>query len=207
MSDVMHDDASDVKRALAGEADAFARLYDRHAAVVLSLCRRSIPSGVRSGLAEADDAMQETMIRAFRSLDQLDEPDHFRRWVYGIARNVCAERRRAAMRRNKHEGDAMKAAHAMSDAGHIHRNGQIDHADDVEQLDRLGEAIDRLDEDERLAIHLFYLQEGSAAAAMNAMPGTLSRSGFYKLLSRAREKLAALMQSDSSQDATSERAV
>lgn len=192
MSQVMHDDASDAAGALQGEAEAFARLYDRHAAVVLSLCRRSCPH--MQALAEADDAMQETFIRAFRSLDQLDDFSRFRPWIYGIARNVCSERRRSAMRRSKHEGHAMKANTAAIEAGYVSRNGQVEHAEDAEQLDRLSAALEQLDEQERLAVHLFYLQEESAPQAIAAM--NMSRSGFYKLLARAREKLAALMQID-----------
>jgi hypothetical protein len=68
MNSMMSDDASDLSAALAGNPEAFARLYDRHAPVVLSLCRRS------SSLADAEDAMQETFLRAYRKLHQLDRP-------------------------------------------------------------------------------------------------------------------------------------
>ena len=44
-----------------------------------------------------------------------------------------------------------------------------------------------LGEDERLALHAFYLQDKSAEEARRIMG--LSRSGFYKLLDRARAKL------------------
>ena len=44
---------------------------------------------------------------------------------------------------------------------------------------------------ERLAIHLYYLEADPVNAAMSALG--LSRSGYYKLLSRARENLAGLL--------------
>lgn len=191
MSPLMHDDASDAAKALKGDAEAFARLYDRHAAVVLSLCRRTVPNG----LSEADDAMQETFIHAFRSLSQLDDPSRFRPWIYGIARNVCLERRRASLRRAKHEGEAMKSAVANT-SDSISRNGQlpaVDHADMNEQLSLLGRAIEQLDDDERLAVHLFYLQEDSAPQVMQSMPEKISRSNFYRLLARARAKISEFM--------------
>lgn len=190
----MHDDASDVTQALAGlpnepdVAAAYGRLYDRHAAVVLSLCRRAGLS-----LAEADDAMQETFIRAFRRLDQLDEPSGLRAWLYAIARNVCAESRRTSGRRRRHEAVAMKAATASTRLANNGTPQQAADAEHAEMLDRLGTALDELDDRERLAIHLFYLQDESAPAAMNVM--NMSRSGFYKLLDRARQRLAQLMQS------------
>ena len=98
----MSDDASDLAALRAGQRDAFARLYDRHAGVVISLCRRF------ANLTEAEDAMQETFLRAYRRLHQLKSPDGFRSWLYAIARRVCSERRRSTERRNRHEGVAAK---------------------------------------------------------------------------------------------------
>ena len=40
-SGLVSDDARDLAAATTGDHEAFARLYDRHAPVVLSLCRRS----------------------------------------------------------------------------------------------------------------------------------------------------------------------
>src|SRR5688500_15651071 len=100
MSEMMSDDASDLSDVAAGDRAAFARLYDRHAPVILSLCRRCSP------LAEAEDATQETFLRAFRKLGQVKNADGFRKWLYAIARHVCADRRRAARRRQHHENQA-----------------------------------------------------------------------------------------------------
>ncbi len=61
----------------------------------------------------------------------------------------------------------------------------------AEQLDRLGAAMEKLDDRERLAIHLYYLEADPVKAATGAM--SLSRSGYYKLLARAREHLADFM--------------
>ena len=104
----------------------------------------------------------------------------------------------------------MKAAGSET----VHRTAHLPPNERVEvdeQLEQLGRALDQLDPDERLAVHLFYLQEASAPSAMRSMPNPVSRSGFYKLLTRAREKLAALMSADRSQAAscpqTNERVV
>ena len=61
----------------------------------------------------------------------------------------------------------------------------------TEQIDRLSAALDSLPEDERLVIHLYYLEPDPPAAAASALG--LSRSGFYKVLHRARKHLAVLM--------------
>ncbi len=175
---VMGQDASDLASAQTGSTEAFARLYDRHAAIVLSLCRRNCAP-------EADDAAQETFLRAYRMLHQLDSPAAFRPWLYAIARRVCAERRRSANRRNHHEGRAMLM---RADAA-VEFATSSEVVERTEQIDRLGAALETLPDNERLAIHLFYLEDGPVTAAAEALG--LSRSGFYKVLARARAKLAA----------------
>ena len=64
-------------------------------------------------------------------------------------------------------------------------------ADRSEQLRRLGDALDELPDRERLAIHLYYLDSDPIKSASDALG--LSRSGYYKLLARARERLGSLM--------------
>lgn len=223
MSDLMSDDAADLSQALSGGPDgeaAFARIYDRHAPVVLALCRQHLPE---RNPAEADDALQETFIRAWRKLDTFGQGEAIgdlgsgiedgnpesaihnpqsrsrgaglRPWLYGIARFVCSERRRAAGRRTRHEERAamnhVQETRARLDGDGSH-DGQASHrAEQDEQLARLDEAMERLPERERLAIHLYYLDTDPVAAAASALG--LSRSGFYKLLARAKEQLAGLM--------------
>lgn len=188
----MTDDARDLEaaRAPGGGPDAhaaFARIYDRHSAVVRALCRRHSPSE-----ADTDDALQECFIRAFGMLDRVSDPAGLRSWLYQIATHVCSERRRAAGRRRKHE-------HAAFDKGAEGMNGQqrraepapASAAEHAEQLNRLTHALDQLPDDERLAIHIYYLEPDPVAAASSAIG--VSRSAFYKLLSRAKEHLASIM--------------
>ena len=52
-------------------------------------------------------------------------------------------------------------------------------------------SIRLLPERERLALHLFYLQEEPVEAAQEILG--LSRSGFYRMLERARAQLAELL--------------
>ena len=187
------DDARDLAAAAAGDHEAFGRLYDRHAAVVLSLCRQAMVAS-----ADADDALQETFIRAYSMLDRLQHTaitrgeGGLRSWLYAIARRVCSERRRAATRRLHHEGVAMhNGALMIEHEAMAQANSIVERADEHEALDRLGAALDQLEDRERLAVHLFYLDADPVQAAESALG--LSRSGFYKLLARAKEKLAALM--------------
>jgi RNA polymerase sigma-70 factor (ECF subfamily) len=202
MNPLMTDDARDAQAALAARTDsaaapsahaAFARIYDRHSAVVRALCVRHLPTN-----ADADDALQETFIRAYRLLHEAANPESLRPWLYAIARHVCAERRRSAARRNKHEHAAAQeriTMNGLSTATHTTAARRDEPtpaaAEHAEALARLSIALEELPDDERLAIHLYYLEPDPVVAAGSALG--ISRSGFYKLLARAREHLASTL--------------
>lgn len=174
-------DHNDLAAARAGDHAAFARIYDAYAPLVASVCRRR-------DLADPDDAMQETFLRAYRKLDDVEGPDKLASWLCAIARHVCSERVRTATRRQRHEECAM----AQSTAPRQPLATPDAATDNREQLDRLTAAFDQLADDERLAIHLHYIEADPVRTAKDALG--LSRSGFYKLLARAKQNLARTMQ-------------
>ena len=57
-------------------------------------CYRMLGSGL-----EADDAVQETMLRAWRAADRFEGRSSVRSWLYRIATNVCIDMQRQPQRR------------------------------------------------------------------------------------------------------------
>lgn len=74
----------------------FARLCEPHRAAIRLHCYRMVAS-----LEDAEDLLQDTMLRAWTHFDRLREPTAARSWLYSIATNVCLDhlgrRRRRAL--------------------------------------------------------------------------------------------------------------
>jgi RNA polymerase sigma-70 factor (TIGR02960 family) len=79
---------------IAGDESAFSELAERHRRELHVHCYRMLAS-----FEEAEDAVQETYLRAWRSRDSFEGGSLFRAWLYRIATNVCLDVLRRRSRR------------------------------------------------------------------------------------------------------------
>ena len=83
-----------VERCRDGHPEDFGLLVDRYQKPLFSFLAARV-----ANLPEAEEAAQESFVRAFQSLGKLRKPESFYSWLLGIAGRVAKEQFRAIIRR------------------------------------------------------------------------------------------------------------
>src|SRR3982075_2414513 len=138
-------DAALVTRVLHGDVNAYgalvSRYRDRYARFALHML------GNRE---DAEEALQDAFVRAYRSLHRCGDPARFGSWLLAILANRC---RTAGGRRTRHERRFVSAEDR-------HYAIALDHPEDAsawrEEIER---ALSRLDADQREAFLLKHVEE------------------------------------------------
>jgi RNA polymerase sigma-70 factor (TIGR02960 family) len=83
-----------IARAQAGDGEAFGQLVDPHRRELQVHCYRILGSA-----ADAEDALQETLLAAWQGLGGFEGRASIRTWLYRIATSRCLNARRSSKRR------------------------------------------------------------------------------------------------------------
>lgn len=105
-------------------------------------------------MSAARDATQETFVRAFQRLHTLESPERPAPWLFGIARNVSLEFRRARRRRRRVLDDKGLEVWQDNDAAEDGSGSPEDHALRNEALHLVEDAIGELSHDRRTVLLL-----------------------------------------------------
>lgn len=122
------------------------------------------------------DALQETILKAYRSLDTLREPGFFKTWIYRILINEC--------------NNILKKRGRNVVMDELPESRAISGADDSVEL-RM--AVDQLEEPQRIAVVLYYFQDMPLKEVAETLQ--LSESAVKTRLYRARKRLLEELQS------------
>ncbi|HKU79760.1 MAG TPA: RNA polymerase sigma factor [Rhodanobacteraceae bacterium] len=178
-----------VRRAASGEEAAFAAIMQRHNQLLFRTARSIVKSD-----AEAEEALQEAYLRAWRALSRFREDAKLSTWLVRIVINEALGRLRtrasvipldAAMNMIEHEAGA-----SLGDA----EDGSPDSMAMRAQLRALIEArVDRLPEAFRIVFMLRAVEEMSVREVAEALgiPEATVRTRFHRARALMRESLAS----------------
>jgi RNA polymerase sigma-70 factor (ECF subfamily) len=174
-----------VRRAQAGDLDAFQQLFEKYQRGVYNIIFQMVRSD-----ADAADLTQDVFVRVWKSLPRLEAPEAFVSWLYRIATNLSRNwiRDNTRVRQEsldqpignaEEEGSAREVADPTGDPATITQTRSMQ-----EVVQR---AIQGLSEDHRLVVTLHHLEGRSVeeiADIMKCSVGTVKSR-----LSRARDAL------------------
>jgi RNA polymerase sigma-70 factor (ECF subfamily) len=138
-------DGALVRAALDGDDRAFTMLVDRHAPACLRFAKRMLGE-----MADAEDAAQETFLRAFNALGSYDNDSPFRTWLFAILVNRC---RTSLLRRSRRERRMVREEVEVEHAA------PHDEALAFEFRDEIARALARLAPEQREAFLLKHVED------------------------------------------------
>jgi len=170
-----------VSATLNGDQEAFAEIVYSFTDAVYNLCYRML-----SNREEAEDAAQETFIRAHRALASYDASRSFKTWLLSIASNHCIDRirKRRVQYLSLDDPIASEATLALSSDEPTPEEATLDH--ERERL--VGRLMNELPGEYRAAVVLRYWYDYSYQEIAEALSTT--ESAIKSRLFRARQMLA-----------------
>ncbi|KAA8755368.1 sigma-70 family RNA polymerase sigma factor [Paenibacillus amylolyticus] len=155
-----------VNQAIQGDREAFIRL--------IRDIENSLYNTAKSMLRKEEDvadAIQETILNAYKSVHTLREPRYFKTWLFRILINEC---------------NTMLSRRSLSTAYAEVPSEKREHSSPYDEVD-MREAVDRLEESKRIVVVLHYFEDLSLRQVADAL--NISESAVKMRLTRARQEL------------------
>ncbi|MEA2827793.1 MAG: hypothetical protein QOG43_2232 [Actinomycetota bacterium] len=164
------DDATLVSRAVGGDREAFAAVYDRYAGAVFDLC-----TAILRNPEDAADATLDSFLRAARELVNLQDRSRLRPWLLAVARHEATSRAERRQDEGRHE-DGLQ-----SPAG----GGEVPEWDPAEALSEGDRAV--------LHLHLRHQLDGEELGAVVGMRPAVAEARAARLRTMAETSVGALL--------------
>jgi RNA polymerase sigma-70 factor (ECF subfamily) len=177
-----------VRRAQAGDTEAFGALVTAHQAFVYHLALRAMGDE-----REAEDAAQEAFVRAWLALPNFRGQARFSTWLYRIVTNLCCNRRPRLRRELLALGEDAAVDIPDDDAPNPAQQLELNerHAFVQRQVELLPESY-------RVLVMLRFQQELSyeEIASVLSLPLGTVKTGLFRARARLREALLAFEAGD-----------
>ena len=157
---------------------AFEILYKDYYVRVFGLCRRLLSSDQL-----AEDAAQETFMRAYKSFGKFDSEQPFWQWIAAIAKNYCVDLLRQKNRTDELFGDEATEIEALASSEAPILSDLIA----AERMQVLNGAIATLPDKYRVPMVLAYFNQASYEEIAEQL--AISRNHVGVLLLRAKQRL------------------
>lgn len=174
----MHNDESQwLVRAQKGDPEAFRNLVETYQKPVYNLCYRMLNNS-----SDAEDAAQETFMRAYKHLSRYDPNRPFATWLLSIAAHYCIDQTRKRR----------MTLISMEDNPYLNLSddapGPESTVSRTEERDRVRELLDSLNPMDRAAVVMYYWYDYSYQEIAESL--ALSNSAVKSRLHRARRSMA-----------------
>ena len=171
-----------IDRVLKGDTNAYAFLVEKYKGLVYSLALK-----ILNNREEAEEVSQDSFIKAYKNLAKFEGKSKFSTWLYKITYRSCLD----AIKKNS-------ATYNITDINEITIN-QIAETESVldgiernERSEIINQCLQKLPEDERSILWLFYFKELSLKEIIEVT--SLSEANVKVKLHRARKHLLTIVQ-------------
>lgn len=168
-------DAQLIAASIGGERRAFGALIERYQNLVCA-----VAYSATGDIALSEDVGQETFVEAWKRLADIQEPDKFRGWLCGTARNLA---RMALRRRKRVVTDGGNSAHGLESPD----ASALEKVISEEQKALVWHALEAIPQSYREPLVLFYREEQSVKQVAQGLD--LSEEATKQRLTRGRQAL------------------
>jgi RNA polymerase sigma-70 factor (ECF subfamily) len=173
-----------IQGAQSGDDEAFSRLVEAYQGSVYNLCYRMLGNA-----GDAEDAAQETFIRAYKAINRYDPGRKFSTWLFSIASHYCIDQYRR--RRLQTVSLDLFSPSCLPGKGLTPEES----VSQRERDERVRKMLDRLSPTDRAAMIMLYWNDMSYVEIAEAL--SLTVSAVKSRLHRARRELAEVWLTDS----------
>jgi RNA polymerase sigma factor (sigma-70 family) len=166
-------DISKIDRVIAGDRQAYAELVDKHKSYAYTIAYK-----ILQNRPEAEEAAQDSFIKAFHNLAGFNRQSKFSTWLYRIVFNTAITYKR----KSRHQFESIDQSSSI----HSPEGDSTLEKDDKKKY--LDAALSRLNEADRTALTLFYLDEFSLEEIAEIM--SMQANTIKVRVHRARQRLA-----------------